>query len=231
MSRTDDPNFRVTNLTAAGSSTSETYDADGRLTGAGTETLARDPQTGHVTGTTLQSVGTSLAYDPFGELTQLSAVDNGQSLFSAQYGCDSLDRVVSTTETIGGATSAYTYDLVGRLTEVDSSGASGTTVTTYGYDANGNRLSATGPAGTVTGSYDAQDRLIQYGSTAYSFDPNGNLQSKSTNGQSTSYVYDELGNLLQVTLPTGTTICYLVDGQGRRIAKERNGMIVADYLY
>ena len=33
-------------------------------------------------------------------------------------------------------------------------------------------LSASGPGGTVTGSYDAQDRLAQYGATTYTYTAN-----------------------------------------------------------
>ena len=43
------------------------------------------------------------------------------------------------------------------LTEVRKNGVS---MASYTYDANGNRLSHMSQSGTVTGSYDAQDRLI-----------------------------------------------------------------------
>src|SRR5207244_7001186 len=48
----------------------------------------------------------------------------------------------------------------------------------------------------------------------------------------TGYVYDELGNLSQVTLPGGTTtLSYAIDGQNRRIAKRVNGTAVKKWLY
>ena len=34
---------------------------------------------------------------------------------------------------------------------------------TYSYDANGNRLSKSGPGINETGTYDAQDRMLSYG--------------------------------------------------------------------
>lgn len=99
------------------------------------------------------------------------------------------------------------------------------------YDANDNRLSASGPGGTVTGSYDAQDRLLQYGATTYTYTANGELQNKTVGSQTTTYAYDALGNLLAVTLPDGTQVEYVVDGQQRRVGKKVNGTLVQGFLY
>ena len=48
----------------------------------------------------------------------------------------------------------------------------------YGYDANGNRVSYTSPGGTIIGTYDNQDRLLQYGTRVYTYTANGELQRK-----------------------------------------------------
>ncbi len=98
---------------------------------------------------------------------------------------------------------------------------------TYTYDSNSNRL--TGPGGP--GVYDAQDRLLQYGTSVYSYTANGELQNKTSGGQTTSYQYDVLGQLLQVTLPGGTQVAYMIDGQNRRIGKKVNGTLVQGFLY
>jgi RHS repeat-associated protein len=50
-------------------------------------------------------------------------------------------------------------------------------------------------------------------------------------GQTTSYVYDTLGNLTQVTLPSGSVITYTVDGRGRRVGKSIDGVLVKAWLY
>jgi RHS repeat-associated protein len=84
---------------------------------------------------------------------------------------------------------------------------------------------------TTSGSYDAQDRLIQYGEAAYSYTANGELQTKTTAGEVTRYTYDELGNLLSVRLPTGTIIEYVIDGQNRRIGKKVGGTLLKGFLY
>jgi RHS repeat-associated protein len=49
--------------------------------------------------------------------------------------------------------------------------------------------------------------------------------------QTTSYSYDLFGNLLHVTLPTGTALDYVVDGQNRRVGKMSAGTLTAGYLY
>ena len=77
----------------------------------------------------------------------------------------------------------------------------------YDYDENGNRTGydpVTGAA--IAASYDAQDRLLSYGSTTYTYTDNGELQSKTVGTEVTGYSYDVLGNLRQVDLPDGTVI-------------------------
>jgi RHS repeat-associated protein len=107
----------------------------------------------------------------------------------------------------------------------------GVALSTYTYDSNGNRLSYTSSGGTVNGTYDAQDRLLTYGSTSYTYTANGELLTKTNGGQTTGYSYDELGNLLSVTLPDGIEIEYLVDGQNRRVGKIVNGVQIQGWLY
>src|SRR5205807_2463017 len=60
---------------------------------------------------------------------------------------------------------------------------------------------------------------------------NGELQSKTNAGQTTQYAYDVVGNLKSVTLPAGTQISYVIDGQYRRIGKRVNGALVQGFLY
>jgi RHS repeat-associated protein len=99
------------------------------------------------------------------------------------------------------------------------------------YDLNGNRLSYTSGATTLTGTYDAQDRLITYGNYSYNYTDNGDLESKRGPDGTTSYVYDDFGNLVSVTKPDGAEIDYIIDGQNRRVGKEINGTLVQGFLY
>lgn len=56
-------------------------------------------------------------------------------------------------------------------------------------------------------------------------------ERKQWAGATTSYSYDALGNLIQSSLPDGTVIDYLIDGQNRRVGKKVNGTLVQGFLY
>ena len=92
-------------------------------------------------------------------------------------------------------------------------------------------MSKTAGGNTVTGTYDAQDRMLSYGNATYTYTANGELKTKVHGGQTTTYDYDALGNLRGVTLPGGTQIEYLIDGQNRRVGKKVNGALVQGFLY
>jgi len=61
--------------------------------------------------------------------------------------------------------------------------------------------------------------------------PRGELATKTVGTNTTTYTYDELGNLTRVVLPSGTQIDYLIDGQNRRIGKKIGGVLTQGYLY
>ena len=82
-----------------------------------------------------------------------------------------------------------------------------------------NRLSGTNSAGSASGTYDAQDRMTAYGAATYTYGANGDLQTKTAGGQTTTYSYDALGNLIEVLLPDGRAIMYVVDGLNRRVGR------------
>lgn len=228
---TYDADFRLSALSInGGMTTAFQYDQDSLLTQAGDLTLNRNGQNGLLTGTTLGNVADAWTYNGFGEVTRYRATYAGIELFKTEYSYDKLGRIVTKTETISDTTAVYgyTYDVAGRLAEVKRNGL---TIATYTYDSNGNRLSYTGPGGTMTGSYDDQDRLLQYGPTTYSYTANGELLSQTTDGETTTYNYDVVGNLISVTQPDGTVIEYLIDGQNRRVGKKVNGVLVQGFLY
>jgi RHS repeat-associated protein len=206
------------------------YDADGLLIQAGALAIARDAATGLVTSATLGTTTDTHIYNTFGESTRQTAQANGTQVFDVQITRDALGRITHRVEVVDGITRVfeYAYDLAGRLGTVRRNG---TLVVLYTYDANGNRLSAEGEAGLFEGTYDDQDRVLTYGTTSYTYSANGELASKTTAGQTTSYVYDTLGNLLQVTKPSGQVITYTVDGRGRRVRKAIDGVPVKGWLY
>jgi RHS repeat-associated protein len=231
VSRTFTNNFKVATEQVNGTSAvTFGYDADRLLTSAGALTIARHPSHGLVTGTTLDTTTETFDYNEFGEPTGHTARVGGSSVFDVQTSRDALGRITQRIETVDGITRVfvYGYDLAGRLWQVHRNG---TLVVRYTYDSNGNRLTAEGEAGLVEGTYDDQDRVLTYGGATYTYTANGELTSKTIAGQTTGYVYDTLGNLVQVTQPNGTVIAYAVDGRGRRVGKSVNGVLVQGWLY
>jgi YD repeat-containing protein len=196
------------------------YDHDGLLTTAGALGIKRQAQHGLPERDSVGTVKSAWSYTSRAALAGYTATSGATTLFQTSYVRDSLDRISQITETIGGTTQvqAFTYDSAGRLQEVRRDGA---VTATYEYDGNGNRTHLTTPSGTVTGSYDAQDRLTSYGTASYTYGSNGELKTKTDGSGTTSYVYDALGNLTAVTLPDGTAITYVIDGQNRRVWRAR----------
>lgn len=229
-----DNDFRVNQITVNGANpVAYQYDADSLLTQAGDLTYTRDADNGLLTGSTLGSVNDSTTYNGFGEPTQYLARYNATDLLNIAYTRDQLGRITQKVETVSGGaavTYAYGYDAIGQLIEVKQNGA---TVANYVYDANGNRTSKTAGGSTVTGAYDAQDRMLTYGNATYTYTytANGELKTQVVGGQTTTYDYDALGNLRNVTLPGGTQIAYLIDGKNRRVGKKVNGTLVQGFLY
>ena len=148
----------------------------------------------------------------------LVATRNDHSLTAWGFGADSM---------VSGMGFGATIHVGGQL------GLRAKLASAWRYDANSNRLSTTRPAGTTTYTYDAQDRLLTANGTTYTYTANGELSSKTSlqSPASSLYSYDALGNLRSATLPTGTTISYVIDGENRRIGKMVNGSLVQGFLY
>ena len=70
---------------------------------------------------------------------------------------------------------------------------------------------------------------------SYTYTANGEEQTKTDASGQTTYTYDALGNLRQVTLPDGTLIEYVIDGRNRRIGKKviinNNTVLARQWLY
>ncbi len=225
-----DDDFRLTSETAAGVPVTFSYDGDGLLTSAGALTLQRDPLNGLLTGSTLASITDQWSYDAFGSPSSYIASFSATPLFSEQLTRNDAGQITQKSESVAGATHTvtYGYDSVGRLTSAAPD--SGDPVT-YGYDDNGNRTSRSTSASSETGSYDDQDRLLAYGAATFTYTSNGELATKTDASGTTAYNIDEMGNLLSVTLPAGTEIDYLIDGQNRRIAKTVAGTMTRQWIW
>ena len=224
------------------------YDTDELLTcaspttcspaGADALRLTRSPQHGKVTAITLGGTIETLAYNTFGELARKTASFGTSPLVDLTFDVaanprDALGRIVQKTETIFGTTRLhrYEYDENRRLTRVF---LDGTLAERFDYDSNGNRiLGFSAVRGESAGVYDAQDRLVSYGSLQFTYAPNGELTSKtdSVTGVRCDFTYDALGNLLEVSTTEGFLVEYLVDGMRRRVGKRVGGALVRQWLY
>ena len=219
----------VSGIAFNGASVAYRYDGDGLLTNAGAMSLRRNAQNGFLTNATLGAVTDSRQFNGFGELQNYSAYSNSTEILGLEYGYDTVGQITGQVERIGGQTIVWTYayDAAGRLSQTWSNGVS---CATNQYDANGNRINAVVGGVAKTGQYDAQDRLLSYGTATYQYDAHGTLTNKVDGGLTTAYRYDARGSLLQVR-PGTNVIAYSVDALGRRIARTKNGTTTQRLVY
>ncbi|MDQ0086111.1 YD repeat-containing protein [Variovorax boronicumulans] len=181
---------------------------------------------------------TELVYDPRGQLssstTYASTAANGSGAVgtaaTTQYIYDPRGLLLQKIEpatTAGGAAAVttYTYDGLGRLLAVSAPSLDGgatpnTTITSYD-DANG-KTSVTIASGLVTVSaYDKAGRLVSV-----------TQQSAGTGVLgTTTYAYDNDGNLLMTQDPTGVRKWMLYDEADRKIAEIDATGAVIEYVY
>jgi RHS repeat-associated protein len=231
VSRTYDNDLNIVSRSVnGGSAITFEYDDDDLTTQAGALALGYDPQNGLLTDTTLGDVSSAYGHNGHGELVSHTTRTSTGTLQDVTLVRDDLGRLTSKTETIGGVetTYGYTYDAAGRL---ETENVDGTAVATYAYDLNGNRLNVTRPGGTVSATYDDQDRLLTYGSTTFTYTANGELSSRTTGGETTTYDYDALGNMVSVDLADGTNVSYEVDGSNRRVDRKVDGLLTQAWLW
>jgi RHS repeat-associated protein len=222
VNRSFDANLRLSGISVnGGTPVAVQYDADGLPSQVGVLGLTRSSQSGLISATSIGGVIDNWTYDTFGERFAHTATSGGSAIYVGNITRDQLGRIATLSETALGAshTYAYVYDPAGRLVEVRQDGS---VIATYTYDGNGNRSGAT---------YDAQDRLLQSGAVTYTNNSLGQRETKTGDGQTTAYRYDGLGNLTQVSLPNGTRVDYVLDGEGRRVAKSINGVRTQAFLY
>lgn len=227
VSWTYDNDFRVASQSVNGASPIVfEYDADNLLIQAGAMTLTPDVQNGLLRATSLGTVADTYNYSAFGELSSYRAAAGGAELFNVTFLRDALGRITEKTEAVRGQVTSYvyTYDAAGQLDTVRRDGA---LVTDYNYDPKGNRTSA----GTNLGAYDDQDRLLSYGAAQYTYAADGRLRTKVEGTESTTYTYDEVGNLISVFLPNGKRIEYTVDALNRRVGRRVDGAVTQRWLY
>ena len=146
--------------------------------------------------------------DDFGRLVASDSTDHGQSLRSY----DAADRLIRMRDAAGHV-ATYEYTLQGRIAKQSVSHASTgkTHVTQWRYNAQGQLIELIDAAQTERFEYDARGlmtaRIVTIGSTLTAI---------------TRYAYDAQGQRVSSTLPDGTLLQYLRNGQGQVTGLTRN---------
>ncbi len=207
----------------------------------------------------VQAGTNAYTYDSLNRATRITQSDTGvqskrvDMTYDAVNQMTGLNRYGDLAGTVSVANSSYTYDLVGRLMNLEyKRGASTLASYDYGYDA-ADKLAATVSSvdGTSNYSYDATNQLTGTDHTnqtdeAYSYDANGNRTSGGTvtgvnnqllNDGTYSYTYDGEGNRTKrVEIATGYVTEYVWDYRNRLtgvLFKDAGGSVTKtiDYIY
>jgi RHS repeat-associated protein len=158
---------------------------------------------------------TVFAYDTEGNLSsktvQATTDTNGSQGFSA---------IPTGTPRTWTYTNTYSGSIPGLMIQrvVDGPRTNVSDLTTYVWDNSGNLTSVTNALNQVTtlSNYDAHGRPQQITDpnglvTSLSYDLRGRLTSRNVGGETTSYSYDNVGQLAQVTMPDGSYLTYTYD--------------------
>ena len=249
--KTVDPRGNVVGANPADYETTKTYDDEGRLA---TES---DPL-GHTTTYGYDEVGnrtsvadannhtTSYTYDATGRVLTITAPDNGVTTYTYDGNGNVLTR-----RDANSHTTSYVYDNAGHLastTGPDPDGAGPLTapVSSYSYDANGNRSSMVDPNGNVPGgdpavhttsyAYDRDNRLaaINYVDStpdvSFGYDGIGKRTSMSDGAGTVSYVYDADSRLTSSSRGTDS-FSYAYDAAGNVTSRTYPGSTAISYGY
>jgi RHS repeat-associated protein len=217
----DDSGNRIAKTEAVGTSeertTSWTYDSATNKIATLSKNSVANPG---------QQSGSSMSYDANGNL--LHKTESGYS------GTSFITR-----------TSSYTYDAYGRVTSIDGPREDVNDVTNFAYypntsDQNQNRgflQSVTNAFGHVTSysQYNAfgKAELITTpnGSVSMTYDSNGRILSKESNGIIQSYTYDSTGLLTRIDLPENRYVTYAYDTNARVLSITDNLNNFISYVY
>jgi RHS repeat-associated protein len=149
----------------------------------------------------------SYTYKPNGPIDTIAVSGPAGQIAQYAYTYDDGLNTVSMTDSDGIHT--YSYDGLNRLTQALHPAASGLSNENYAYDRVGNRRD---PANPSQWTYDSNNRIVRGGALTYSFDGDGNVETRS---DGSTYTHD-VGNKL---VGYNGSASYLYDPGGRRIRK------------
>ena len=200
----------VTTTNALGHKKSTTTDYDGNLVKSADDITSGVASYDAVGNLSSQSVNngqnkTSLTYDKDQNVVSEANNDGSES-----YSYDALDQLSSWTNARGDKT-VYTRDADGNITNAKASDIDNS----YGYDVNGNETSAKNSNADISKTYDALNRVV----------------SKTQNGQTVKYNYDDREFLTDLIYPGDKKVHYDVntDGQITAMTDWNNHKTTYDY--
>lgn len=170
-----------------------------------------------------------VAYDDLGRFESMTYKIGDRVISKTSYTYNLRNSIETKTLIQGGKTEVYSYgyDRNGQLTKVERTDSNGgSAMETYEYDDNRNRTlrSATGTA-PQTSVYDAFDKLLQAGDTAYTYNVDGYLERRGDD----TFRYGAKDELIEAAA-NGDAIHYTWDAIGRMTARE-DGQGKTQYLY
>ena len=196
----------------------------------------------------------SYVYDELGRITELKYTEDGdaeQVLESYAYIYDKNDNIVSETriantpgeESQIHETRDYIYDSYARLiqsTITDHTAEDAQTVTTYEYDAVGNRIKQVEAGVETDYEYNGLNQLkkVETADTeiVYKYDARGNqvLEENTTTGETTATAYNVAGEMVSLEKKTGDITTFtqtnIYNQDGSRIARTQ-GDSTREYYY
>ncbi len=217
-----------TSLTTPYGTTGYSFDAVNRVTSvtdtsAGVTTYSYDNVGNLLSVTYPNGVGTEYTYDSLNRLITVTTRDSSSAVIASYDYTLSITGNRTRVVEDGGRSVDYTYDALSRLVEEDIvDPVYGNQTISYTYDAFGNRLTKTEPAGVTTNTYDANNRLLSAngpaGLVTYTYDANGNTVQESVGGTNADYSYDYENRLTSVQIGSDLTT-YGYDADGMRVLK------------
>ncbi len=162
--------------------------------------------------------GTEYDYDPLMRLAAMTSMDPGRNtLMSREYEYSPAGNITDKLTEHGDY--AYNYDELHRLV-----GALNPTLPDedYTYDAMGNRIASSATSGDW--EYNADNQLMNYDTTTFAYDANGNMTRKTVDGVTRYFVYDIEDRMIRVEDGDHVAIAeYYYDPFGRRLWKDVSG--------
>ncbi|MBM3332303.1 hypothetical protein FJY68_10745 [candidate division WOR-3 bacterium] len=202
-----------------------TYDGGNRLVSIGgyfgqVVTYSYDNADRRIQKTLGNGAYSTYSYDAAGNLLELAnRKSSGEVISRFAYTYDNVGNRLGMSAP--GGQHSYDYDRTDQLTEVTYPGDS-----TYSYslDPVGNRARVTGPGGMVPYSSNLLNQYTSAGNTTYSYDSDGNMESKTGSSGTITYKYEVggpagSGQLAKVTTPSLVTD-YGYDLRGRRSSRK-----------